>query len=179
MNGVTSTSDCVRDDAGDERGRGLGWSGLVSANVETVRMDRPRIKPGLLQGLNQRVIVSLFVACWFVCGCVSQSGKSKPKPKKPAGTTLSAIAFDSFQARDRLRAEKLRRVADDVKAGRLKYDGPVMEAIEKVGAEASRESWQPVADQLAKLLGEGSNLDATKCEQAIRDLADGAERAGK
>ena len=70
-------------------------------------------------------------------------------------------------------------MADDIKAGRLKYDGPVMAAVESAGAEASKESWQPVADQLGKLLNDGKKLDAAKCEQAIRDIAAGAERAGK
>lgn len=130
------------------------------------------------------VAVSLLAVSWFVIGCVAQpgtNGPAKPKPstKRPAGTTLSAIAFEAFQARDRLRAEKLRTIADDVRTGRLKYDGPVMEAIEAAGADASRETWKPVADALAKLLGDGEKLDAAKCEKAVRDLVDGAERAGK
>lgn len=143
-------------------------------------MDRPRTNLGVLHTIFPRVFISLLVASWFVVGCVAQSGPGgkKSSPKKPAGTTLSAIAFDSFQKRDRLRAEKLRRLADDVKAGRLKYDGPVMDAISKAGAEASEETWKPVADKLQALLGDGAKLDAGKCEKAIRDLADGAEKAG-
>ncbi len=146
-------------------------------------MNRPRIKLDALHTIFPRVAVSLLVVSWFVAGCVAQpgtNGPAKPKPstKKPAGTTLSSLAFDSFQKRDRLRAEKLRRIADDVNAGRLKYDGPVIESIAKAGAEASEESWKPVADALAKLLGDGEKLDAAKCEKAIRDVADGAERAG-
>ncbi len=129
-----------------------------------------------------RVIVSLLVASWFVIGCVAQPGTNKnakkPAAKKPAVSTLASLAFESFQKRDRLRAEKLRRIADDVNSGRLKYDGPVMEAIEKAGADASRETYQPVANALAKLLGDGEKLDAMNCEQALRQLADGAERAG-
>ena len=146
-------------------------------------MNRPGIKLGIMHTIFPRVLVSFLVASWFVIGCVAQpdtTNPAKPKPstKKPAGTTLSAIAFDSFQARDRLRAEILRTIADDVRDGRLKFDGPVMEAIEKAGADASRETWKPVADALARLLGDGEKLDAAKCEKAIRDLADGAERAG-
>lgn len=148
-------------------------------------MDRPQIKLGLMHTIVPRVAVSLFVVSWFVLGCVVQPGTNQPtKPKqstsakKPAGTTLSAIAFNAFQARDRLRAEKLRTIADDVRTGRLKYDGPVMDAISKAGSEASEESWKPVAAALQKLLGDGETLDAGKCEKAIRDLADGAEKAG-
>jgi hypothetical protein len=148
-------------------------------------MDRPRINLGVAHSEWIRGTLSLLVVAAWLVGCVVQSdgvvspAKPKPSPKRPADQTLAARAFDSFQKRDRLRAEKLRRVADDVRDGRLKYDGPVMEAIERAGADASRETWQPVADALSKLLGSGQTLDAAKCEQAIRELADGAEKAGQ
>lgn len=156
---------------------------LAVVSTEQMTMDRPRIKLGVLHTIVPRVVISLFVVSWFVLGCVVQPGttppaKPKPSAKRPSGNSLSSIAFDSFQKRDRLRAEKLRRIADEVNAGRLKYDGPVMEAIAKAGSEASEETWKPVADALAKLLGDGETLDAAKCEKAIRELADGAEKAG-
>jgi hypothetical protein len=138
-------------------------------------MDRPRIKPGV----DSRVLAVLLAAAMFA-GCLAQPLAKRPHNPDTNAVTLSDFAYQSFRKRDRLRAVKLRAIAEDVKAGRLKYDGPVMEAIEQAGAEASRESWQPVADQLAKLLNDrGKKLDAAKCEQALRELADGAERAGK
>lgn len=141
-------------------------------------MNRPQIKLGLLHTIAPQFVISLLVTSWFVAGCVAQPGAKKQSAKKPAAT-LSAIAFDSFQARDKLRAVKLRAIADDVKTGRLKYDGPVMDAIKLAGVEASEESWKPVAEALQKLLGDGERLDAVKCEKAIRDLADGSEGASK
>jgi len=124
-----------------------------------------------------RQLITVVLLSLVLVGCVDQSSV-KPSPK-PSGKTLADVAYQSFQNRDKVRADKLRTIADKIKAGELKYDGPVMEAIEKAGAEASSETWKPVADQLARLLNGGSKLDAVKCERAIRDLADGAERASK
>ena len=101
-----------------------------------------------------QAVRSLYLGIIFsvaLVGCLVKSGAVKP-PKPSGKATLETLAYDSFQNRDRIRAVKLRAVADDIKAGRLKYDGPVMAAVESAGAEASKESWKPVADQLAKLL---------------------------
>lgn len=153
-------------------------------------MDRPSDNRPIGSGSGYYVdtvtmptVLAYLVLIGVLFGCMASSpatkpAKPKPSPKRPAGTTLSAIAFESFQARDRLRAEKLRTIADDVRTGRLKYDGPVMEEISKAGAEASEETWKPVAQALQTLLGDGEKLDAVKCEKAILDLAVAAEKAG-
>lgn len=143
-------------------------------------MDRPRIKIGVLHTIFPRVVVSLLVVSWFVVGCVAQPGttnpaKPKPSTKRPAGTTLSAIAFDSFQARDRLRAEKLRAL----KGQGYKYDSKRMELIEQIGAEASRETWKPVAELLAKRMNSVSQTDEAAFDAVLEELAQGSERASK
>lgn len=117
------------------------------------------------------------VLAFFFAGCMVQKSGVAP-PKKEDGT-LSDVAYKSFLHREQLRSEKLNRVADDIKSGKLKYDGPVMDAVKTAGAEASEESWKPVAARLGQILNSGGALDAAKAEKAIRDVAAGAAKVGK
>ena len=116
------------------------------------------------------------VLAFFFAGCMVQKG-GVVQPKKDDGTLVD-VAYRSFLNREKLRSEKLNRVADDIKSGKLKYDGPVMAEIEKSGAEASQESWKPVAARLGQILNSGGTLDAAKAEKAIRDVAAGAAKVG-
>jgi hypothetical protein len=134
-------------------------------------MNHPRIK----LGVDDRFLA--FVLALLLIGCVGQPGQ-KARDNKPS-SSLEQIAYESFQKRDALRSEKLMAVADRIKSGELKYDGPIQKAIEEAGAQASQETWKPVAEKLQQLLGGGEKLDAAKAEQAVRDIARGAARASK
>lgn len=136
-----------------------------------VVMDRPRIKIGT----DDRFLLALFVAMLLI-GCVAQgpSDVKKKSAKKPAGqATLSDAAFEAFQSRDIVRAKKLRAMKG------TKYDVKRLTAIEQAGAEASRETWQPVADSLAKRLDGISQTDQAAFDAVLEELAIAAERAGK
>lgn len=116
------------------------------------------------------------VLAFFFAGCMAQTAKTPA----PEGASLSDVAYRSFLHREKLRSEKLNRIADDVKSGKLKYDAVIITEIAKAGAEASEESWKPVAARLGQILNSGGTLDAVKCEKAIRDVAAGAAKvAGK
>jgi hypothetical protein len=60
-----------------------------------------------------------------------------------------------------------------------KYDGKRQEAISQAGAEASAESWKPVADALAKRLDKISQTDQAAFDAVLEELAVASERAGK
>ena len=112
-----------------------------------------------------------FVLAMLVCGCLVQpGGTTKPKPGKQ---TLEQLAFESFQKRDTVRAEKLRALKG------TKYDGKRMDAIAKAGAEASQETWEPVAKALAKMLDTLPQDDQAAFDNVLESLAKGAERAAK
>jgi hypothetical protein len=113
-------------------------------------------------------------------GCVQparpdkgQSG-GKPTPDRVVEVrSLEQIAFESFQSRDRLRADKLRKLKG------LKYDVARQDAIAEAGAQASEESWGPVREALAKRLDSIPQTDQAAFDVVLEELAKGAERAGR
>ena len=123
-------------------------------------------------GVDDRLLAVFLTLCLLVCGCVVQpSGKSPAKPKPKA--TLESIAFEAFQQRDIVRAEKLRALKG------TRFDGKRMEAIAKAGADASQETWEPVAKSLANILDKVPQDDQAAFDKVLESLAKAAERAGK
>jgi len=123
--------------------------------------------------LTRRVHTVLLLSLLTI-GCIAQTGTNPSKPKpKPGGSSLSDITFESLQSRDRLRATKLRALKG------TKYDGKRQEAISQAGAEASAESWKPVAAALAKRLDKISQTDQAAFDAVLEELAVASERAGK
>lgn len=130
-------------------------------------MNRPQIT----LGADERLLAFVF-GLLLLIGCVEHANPTQPK--KPASQqTLSDLAYESFQQRDIVRAKKLRALKG------VKYDAKRIASIEEAGAEASRETWQPVADALAKRLDAISQTDQVEFDAVLEELAIGAERAGK
>lgn len=114
----------------------------------------------------------------LLVGCVQAPSGDAEKQRQSPGRVVDArsleqIAFESFQQRDRLRAEKLRALKG------LKYDVKRQDAIAEAGAEASEESWAPVREALAKRLDSIPQSDQAAFDKVLDELAAGAERAGK
>lgn len=126
--------------------------------------------------MNGVARIHAVIALLLAIGCAPPSKPSNKKPT-PAANTLEQIAYESFQRRDILRAEKLFQLADDIEAGKIKYDGPVMDAWAKIGAQASEESWKPAAAKAASQL-DGGSYDAKKIAEATRQVARGSRLAG-
>ena len=124
------------------------------------------------RSIDDRLFAAFLAVC-FVVGCVAQPGAKPAKPKPGAKTTLGQIAFESFQKRDIVRAEKLRALKG------TKYDGKRMEAIAKAGADASQETWEPVAKALANVLDKVPQDDQEAFDKVLEELAKAAENAGK
>lgn len=124
------------------------------------------------------IAISLAV---LLAGCVQpvdNSGGKKPDGRTvhPPSGSLAALedaCFESFQERDRLRAKMLPEIKS------LKYDVNRQKAIEKIGAEASRQTWEPVAKLLDEILRDVPQDDTEKWGQVVDAVARGAERAGK
>lgn len=126
------------------------------------------------RGIDGRILTLAMTLAFVVCGCLAgQSGPKSAKPKKPAtATTIEQVAFDSFQQRDVVRAAKLRALKG------TRFDGKRMDAIAKAGAEASEETWKPVAAMLAKKLDSLPQDDQASFDAVLEQLARAAERAG-
>jgi len=105
-----------------------------------------------------------------LAGCLVQPGKTTPKPGKQ---TLEQVAFEAFQKRDIVRADKLRALKG------TRFDGKRMDAIAKAGADASQETWEPVAKALAGVLDKVPQDDQSAFDNVLESLAKAAERAGK
>ena len=118
-------------------------------------------------------------AALLVAGCIEPAGRSRPDAKKPSqdrvsdASSLEQLAFESFQQRDRLRAQKLRALKG------TKYDVKRQDAIAEAGAAASEESWAPVREALSRKLAGIPQSDQAAFDAVIEDLARGADRAGK
>ena len=124
-------------------------------------------------GIDDRFLAAV-IALAIIGGCIAQPGGSKPtKPKPGTKQTLDQIAFDSFQRRDLVRAEKLRAIKG------TKFDGKRMEAIARAGADASSETWEPVAKALSAALDKIPQDDQAAFDAVLEQLARGAQRAGK
>ena len=115
----------------------------------------------------------ILLSVLFACGCTQPTGPHKDKPKPVSHASLEQIAYESFQNRDLVRAKKLR----DLKGTR--FDGKRIEAISRAGAEASEETWKPVAAELAKRLDAIPQGDQAAFDAVLEEIARGSERAGK
>lgn len=131
-------------------------------------MNRPFIK----RGLDERA--AALIAVLMLCvGCVAQTSMNPVKPKKPGAGTLGDVFYESLQERDRIRAVKLRALKG------TRYDSKRQTAIEQAGAEASAESWKPVAAALSKRLDKVDQNDQAAFDAVLEELAVASERAGK
>ncbi len=146
--------------------------------------------PGLTKPVGRPTWTPLLLLALtlLLSGCVNPVDQTadpvNPTPDRkpqPVSGSLEQAAYESFQARDRVRAEKLNQLADDIAAGRVKYGNAIMKAIQDAGISASAETWKPVQDRLGNELDGASleaPLDLAKAEKTVRDLAKAADRAG-
>lgn len=134
------------------------------------------------RGVDDRLLASsaVFLAlCCVVGGCVVQPiGKAPAKPKPGTKATLESIAFESFQKRDIVRADLIDAAINDIKEDRLKYDGPCMERLAMIGAEASEMTWKPTA-KAAQSVMFGDKWTKEKAIKVFESIRDGSRRAGK
>lgn len=114
--------------------------------------------------------------CVLLSGCVQPIDPTqpvKPDERKPVAGSLEEIAFRSFQERDLLRAKKLRAIKGQP------WDSARIKRIESAGAEASRETWAPVAAALAERLDHIPQTDQAAFDAVLEEIASGSERASK
>ena len=130
------------------------------------------IRPIVKRGLDERA--AALIAVLMLCvGCVAQTSTNPANPKKQGASTLGDVCYESLQERDRIRAVKLRALKG------TRYDSKRQAAIEQAGAEASAESWKPVAAALSKRLDRVDQNDQAAFDAVLEELAAASERAGK
>lgn len=113
--------------------------------------------------------------CMLLSGCVQPIDPAqpvKPDERKPVAGSLSDVVYQSLQARDLVRARKLREIKG------AQWDANRIKRIESAGAEASRETWAPVAAALAERLDRIPQTDQAAFDAVLEELATGSERAG-
>ena len=173
------------------------WN-AVASNPQTLLDERNALRDALLD-IRKRIsgrrlpfcddireVIKLalpLLLCVLLSGCVQPIDPAqpvKPDERKPVAGSMSDIVYRSLQDRDLVRAKKLTQLADDIAAGRVKYDNAIMKRIEQIGADASRETWVPVSQKLARTLDGDPDkpLDQAAAVKAVRELATGSERAG-
>lgn len=127
------------------------------------------------RGADDRLL--MFVFALLICGCLVQPSKDGDTPK-PGKQTLEQIAFESFQKRDLVRADLIDEAIKDIEEDRLKYDGPCMDRLAKIGAEASETTWKPAA-VVAQSVMVGERWEKQKAIKVFKSIRDASRRAGK
>lgn len=127
------------------------------------------------RSVDDRLLALVFTL--LVCGCLVQPGKDGDAPK-PGKQTLEQLAFESFQKRDLVRADLIDAAIKDIEEDRLKYDGPCMERLAKIGAEASETTWKPTATAAQSVMA-GDKWEKEKAIKVFKAVRDGSRRAGK
>jgi len=141
---------------------------------------RKMIEPRYLPFCDDiRVVIAKalpLLLCFVMSGCVQPIDPAQPvKPderNKPVAGSLSDIVYRSLQDRDVVRAKKLRAIKGQP------WDSARIKRIEQAGAEASRETWAPVAAALAERLDSIPQSDQAAFDAVLEEIALAAEKAG-
>lgn len=166
------------------------WNAIAS-NPQTLLDERNALRDALLD-IRKRIsgrrlpfcddirevikLVIPLLLCMALSGCVQPIDPAQPvnpDDRKPVAGSLEQIAYQSFQDRDVVRAKKLRAIKG------TRYDANRIKSIEIAGAEASRETWAPVAAALADRLDSIPQSDQAAFDAVLEEIAVGSERASK
>jgi len=166
------------------------WN-AVASNPQTLLDERNALRDALLD-IRKRIsgrrlpfcddireVIKLalpLLLCVLLSGCVQPIDPAQPvtpDERKPVAGSLEEIVFKSFQERDLLRAKKLREIKG------AQWDANRIKRIESAGAEASRETWAPVAAALAERLDRIPQTDQAAFDAVLEEIAAGSERASR
>ena len=116
--------------------------------------------------------VILLGVCLFV-GCVPlEPQTSKPTPVTPIGeSAITETARRSFRTRDLDYAQEIDSLADDVEAGKIKYDTKLKERLEAAKTHASTAGNNVFAETIAAEFGPNAVSNPPKLAKSLRDLA--------
>ena len=173
----------------DEPTAAQQWNS-ITANPQTLLDERDKLRNALRTIRKQisgrqlpfcndiREVIKLalpLLLCVVLSGCVQPIDPAqpiKPDERKPVAGSLSDIVYRSLQERDVVRANKLREIKGQP------WDSARIKRIEQAGAEASRETWAPVAAALAERLDRIPQTDQAAFDAVLEEIAAGSERAG-
>jgi hypothetical protein len=97
---------------------------------------------------------------------------SKPTPITPIGeSAVTETARRSFKARDLDYAQEIDSLADDVEAGKIKYDSKLKERLEAAKTHASTAGNNLFAETIALEFGANAVSNPAKLAKSLRDLA--------
>jgi len=119
----------------------------------------------------------MLLASSFVCGCVRPSDKDVGPA--PGSATLEEISFEACQKRDLIAGKRLIQLGNDIKAGRFKYDGPVLDEFRKINTEVTNECFSGLEKRLRDSFDPNQQkLDPQKVGDATIEYGKGRIRAG-
>lgn len=124
----------------------------------------------------------VFIACFsLLAGCVDSSGGSKKNPDKPiVDSGIAQMAYEACQKRDLEAGKRLQILGADIKAGKKKYDGQVLDEIVKINAETAKSAFSEVEQKLIDSFDpQKTKLDPNKVGEAVISYGRGREKAGR
>ena len=117
----------------------------------------------------------------FIAGCVDSSGGIKNNPDKPVvDSGIAQMAYEACQKRDLEAGRRLQILGADIKAGKKKYDGQVLDEIVKINTETAKSAFSEVEQKLIDSFDpQKTKLDPNKVGDAVIQYGRGREKAGR
>lgn len=122
-------------------------------------------------GVDDRLLA--FVFTLLICGCLVQPGKQPTKPK-PGTTGIAELSRLAQLEWLNASADAIDKVADRVKAGELKYDSGLQQALQEAfNAGLSGPQNRKLSAEMSKIISPGATFDPVKTEAVLRANAKG------
>ena len=121
------------------------------------------------------------IACFgLLVGCVDAPGGVKKNPNKPViESGIAQMAYEACQKRDLEAGKRLQVLGAEIKAGKKKYDGAVLDEIKKINTETASSAFAEVEQKLVDAFDpQKTKLDPEKVGNAVISYGRGREKAG-
>ncbi len=126
-------------------------------------------------------LFSLVLCAAVLAGCVDAPGGTKKQPDKPVVESgIAQMAYEACQKRDLEAGKRLQVLGAEIKAGKKKYDGPVLDEIRKINTETASAAFSEVEQKLIDSFDpQKTKLDPNKVGDAVISYGSGREKAGR
>lgn len=122
------------------------------------------------------------IACFgLLAGCVDTSGGVRNDPDKPViQSGIAQMTYEACQKRDLEAGKRLQVLGADIKSGKKKFDGQVLDEIQKINAETASSAFADVEKKLVDSFDpQKAKLDPEKVGNAVISFGKGRQKAGE
>jgi hypothetical protein len=116
----------------------------------------------------------ILIGLLFLSGCapLDSTPRQTPKPTDIViESTVTTAAKAAFRTRDKVFADELDAIANDVDSGELKFDAKLAQRIDQAKAKAAEAANGPFSTIIANEFGAKALDNPAKVSKSLRDLA--------